>query len=528
MNSDVIVVGSGVAGLTATAYLAKAGYTTLLLEKENTCGGLINTFERSGFTYDGGIRAMENAGVLFPMLKQLGLELEFVKSEISIGIENRVIRIRSEENILEYQALLNYFFPESVDEISEIIKQIQKIMHYMTVQYSINNPAFLDIREDREYMIKKILPWMVKYAITFRKIAALNEPVEDFLKRYTQNKALLDIIAQHFFRETPAYFALSYLKIYLDYYYPVGGTGTLIREMVAFIKECGGMIQNNIQVTSVNPDPLTLTDADGNKYRCQRLIWAANQKSLYQFIDSNMISDARVRSALIKRREVIADKVGNDSVLTLYLALNLDKDYFSNIASEHFFYTPKRMGQSAAGPIPIAQDREVIEKWLVEFFTLTTYEISCPVMRDSTLAPNGKTGLIVSVLFDYRLTKYIQEMGWYQDFKSFCETCMIDTLDASIYPGLKDAILDQFSSTPLTMERLTANTDGAITGWSFTNHPMPAENRLPKIFSATQTPMNNIVQAGQWTYSPSGLPISILTGKLAADRVIKDLKRIKG
>ena len=30
-------------------------------------------------------------------------------------------------------------------------------------------------------------------------------------------------------------------------------------------------------------------------------------------------------------------------------------------------------------------------------------------------------------------------------------------------------------------------------------------------------------QAGQWTYSPSGLPIAILTGKLAADQVTKEL-----
>jgi len=72
MKYDVTVVGGGIAGLTAAAYLAKSGHTTLLCEKERTCGGLVNTFERDGFFYDGGIRAMENSGVLFPMLKHLG------------------------------------------------------------------------------------------------------------------------------------------------------------------------------------------------------------------------------------------------------------------------------------------------------------------------------------------------------------------------------------------------------------------------------------------------------------------------
>ena len=42
--------------------------------------------------------------------------------------------------------------------------------------------------------------------------------------------------------------------------------------------------------------------------------------------------------------------------------------------------------------------------------------------------------------------------------------------------------------------------------------------------NAIKTPIPGVYQAGQWTYSPSGLPISLLTGKIAADRVIKDLK----
>jgi phytoene dehydrogenase-like protein len=144
------------------------------------------------------------------------------------------------------------------------------------------------------------------------------------------------------------------------------------------------------------------------------------------------------------------------------------------------------------------------------------------------MAPEGKTGLIISVLFDYQLTKYIQESGWYDAFKAFAEERIIKTLSASIYPGIEEAILQQFSSTPLTLERISGNTHGAITGWAFTNQPVPAENRLPKIFSATQTPIPGVFKAGQWTYSPSGLPISILTGKLAADGVIKDLKKNRG
>ena len=240
MKYDAIVVGGGIAGLTSAAFLAKAGHSVLLCEKENAPGGLLNTFERDGFFFDGGIRATENSGVLFPMLKKLGLDIEFVRNKISVGIEDRVIRINDVGAVQAYQELLNELYPENRQEISAIITQIEKIMAYMEVQYGIDNPVFLDIKEDRDYFIKTILPWMVKYAITAPKISKLQEPVVDFLRRYTQNQSLLDIICQHFFQETPAFFALSYIKLYLEYKYPLGGIGRIVEKMVDLYRKKPG------------------------------------------------------------------------------------------------------------------------------------------------------------------------------------------------------------------------------------------------------------------------------------------------
>lgn len=525
MKYEAIVVGGGIAGLTSAAFLAKAGHSVLLCEKENACGGLLNTFERDGFFFDGGIRATENSGVLFPMLKKLGLDIDFVRNKISVGIEDRVIRINDVGAVQAYQELLNELYPENKQEIGTIITQIEKIMTFMEVQYGIENPAFLDIKEDRDYFIRAILPWMVKYAITVPKISKLQEPVVDFLRRYTQNQSLLDIICQHFFQKTPAFFALSYIKLYLEYKYPVGGIGRIVEKMVAFIEDHHGIISTNTEIVSVDPQRNLVTDSHGASHEYHELIWAADQKALYRNIDAEKLVDPRVRTAISNRRALIADKIGNDSVFTLFLALDLDPGYFASIASEHFFYTVSRIGQTAAGPIPVDGDRTTIEKWLEQFFALTTYEISCPVMRDESLAPSGKTGLIVSVLFDYKLTKRIEEMGWYEEFKTFCETLIIYNLNASIYPGIMEAVLQRFSSTPITLAKVAGNTDGAIVGWAFSNDPMPAESRLPKILNAIRTPIPGILQAGQWTYSPAGLPISILTGKLAADQVIKELKK---
>ena len=301
MEFDAIIVGGGITGLTAAAYLAKAGRSVLLCEKEQKCGGLVNTFERDGFVYDGGIRAFENSGVLFPMLRQLGISLDFVPNNISMGIEDKIIRVRSENSVDEYRNLLVSFYPESRDEIEQIIKQIRLIMKYMDVQYGIDNPLFLDMKKNQEYMLKEIVPWMFKYAVTAPKISKMTEPVVDFLKRYTRNQSLLDIITQHFFQETPAFFALSYLKLYLDYHYPLGGTGSLIKKLVDLIEENHGVINTSTEVVEVDVDKRTVKDAKGESHHYRRLIWAADLKTLFRLVDVEKVSDHKTKNAILAK-----------------------------------------------------------------------------------------------------------------------------------------------------------------------------------------------------------------------------------
>jgi len=524
---DAIVVGGGLAGLTAAAYLSRAGKSVLLCEQAEKCGGLVNTFERGGFIYDGGIRALENSGVLFPMLRQLGIDLEFLPNVISIGLEDRIMRVEPERSVDAYQDLLLHFYPENRTEIEQIMQQIRTIMHYMDVQYGIENPIFLDMKANQEYMLRVIVPWLFKYALTAPKISKITAPAEEFLKRFTANQSLVDIIAQHFFKETPAYFALSYLKLFLDYHYPRGGTGTFVAKLVDLITANHSEIRTNTAIVAVDAANRSITDAQGGKYAYRRLIWAADQQALYRLLKAEAIPDAKARKRIAAHKALLEGKAGNDSVYTLFLGVNLPPAYFAEKCTGHFFYTADRTGQSSAGPIPYGQDRQTVETWLEKFLGLTTYEISIPALRDEHMAPPGKTGLVISFLFDYKLVKRIEEQGWYDDFKKRCDQTILRVLDRSVFPGLQAAVEQAFSSTPVTMQKLTGNHEGAITGWSFTNQPMPAENRLPKIMNAITTPIPGVYQAGQWTYSPSGLPISLLTGKIAADQVLKDLKRIK-
>ena len=167
---DTIIVGGGIAGLTAAAFVADAGHTVLLCEKEDTLGGLVNSFERDGFVWDAGIRAFEDSGIILPMLKSLGIDLTFVKSPVSIGIEDRVIPVESSSDLASYEDLLAHFYPESREDIRRIIVDIQLVMKHMDVLYGVENPIFKDLLRDREYLMKVLLPWLGRFLLTIGKI----------------------------------------------------------------------------------------------------------------------------------------------------------------------------------------------------------------------------------------------------------------------------------------------------------------------------------------------------------------------
>ena len=94
----------------------------------------------------------------------------------------------------------------------------------------------------------------------------------------------------------------------------------------------------------------------------------------------------------------------------------------------------------------------------------------------------------------------------------------------TIYKGLEDDVLFKFSSTPLTINKVSGSSEGAITGWSFETE-VPVVNKLKDIPKSVLTPIPGVLQAGQWAYAPSGVPIAMLTGWYATKEIIKRSKK---
>jgi phytoene dehydrogenase-like protein len=528
---NTIVVGGGIAGLTSSAYLARAGQKVLLIEKNSEPGGLVNTFTRDGFSFDAGVRALINAGIILPMLKELNIDLEFVKSPVSIGIENEIINLENIKGLDAYKELLTKFYGESSGEIDEVLRSIRKIMRHMDVLNGIENPVFKDLKHDREFIFKKLLPWLPKFIFTILKINRLNIPVEEYLGTFVKNRSLRDNISQHFFKNTPAFFAMSYFSLYLDYLYPMGGVGKLPEALKDKILRYGGEIKTETKVVQVMADKRIVTDQQNNNYKYDHLIWAADLKTFYKITETDGLP-SRIKAKFDVNKTMFLKNRGGDSVFSLFLGVDEPLESFRKIAHGHFFYTPSRSGlgethREELDSLLVNFDKigkQQIMDWLDKFTRLNTYEISVPGLKDPELVPPGKTGIIISFLAEYDLFKKIHAAGWIDEFISELENRVLRIISGSVYPMLKDKIVTRFSFSPLSIENRVGSSEGAITGWAF-QKSMPVINKIQLSQHSVLTPIPSIYQAGQWAYSPSGVPMSVLTGRLAADRVIKKTKK---
>ncbi len=526
-NYDNIVVGGGMAGLTSAIYLARAGRKVLLVEKNNECGGLVNSFNRNGFHFDAGVRALEDAGIITPMLNDLGIDIEFVKSPVSVGLEKEVLKITDINSLEDYRKMLEKFYPERKDEIDGLIKAIRKIMKHMDVLYGIENPLFKDIKKDRQFLFKVLLPWFPRFLLTIGKINKMNTPVEDYLGQFIKDPSLLDIITQHFFKNTPAFFALSYFSLYLDYFYPKQGVGKLAEALTNKFLELGGELKTNTTITRVLAKDLRVADQKNNLYNYKQLIWAGDLKTFYKITDIEGLEPKTKQKFKEKKHEVLQSR-GTDSVYSLFMQVDQPLEKFGEIAEGHFFYTPSKKGLGETHRKELKTildnfdriDKKEIIAWLKKFTELNTYEISIPGLKNPSLVPEGKTGLIISFLAEYDLFKKVEEAGWYDEFVEKLEELIIETINNSIYPFLKGNVMDRFSFSPLSIEKRTGSSEGSIVGWSFEN-PIPVVNKIQLSDKSVFTPIDTIYQAGQWAASPAGVPMSILTGKLAADKAIK-------
>ncbi|MFG5142354.1 FAD-dependent oxidoreductase, partial [Campylobacter lari] len=111
---DIVIIGSGLGGLSAGAYLAKNGKKVLVLEQHSLIGGCATCFKRKGVLIDAGLHEMD-LGEAKTDMKHLVFEKLGIKNKIEILPLPSAWSIKSKN--------YNLTLPHGIEKVKEVLKK---------------------------------------------------------------------------------------------------------------------------------------------------------------------------------------------------------------------------------------------------------------------------------------------------------------------------------------------------------------------------------------------------------------------
>ena len=248
---DVIVIGSGMGGMTTAAALSRMGRKVLLLEQAQTIGGLTHSFSREGFTWDVGLHYCgtfgrdQRAGRILKWLSDGTIEFSSVGTIYDIlhfpeGFEIPVARPAA-----AYTMELKERFPDNASEIDayfEALLSAEETMHSIAAERAMPG----SIRNAHHWWNKKRFQrWCGR---------TTSEVIADLV---TDPKLAAVLSAQwgtYGGKPTEASFGVHALVIghYLEgAYYPVGGAAAIAKGLVPVIEAAGGSARAGTPVAEI-------------------------------------------------------------------------------------------------------------------------------------------------------------------------------------------------------------------------------------------------------------------------------------
>ena len=514
---DVIVIGAGIAGLTAAAYLAQSGAHVLVCEQADQVGGYFNSFRREGYLFDGGIKAIENAGILRPTLAQLGLldRVKLFRSPIALVTETNVQPIQSPADISVYFSSMMTLFPDQSGGISRVLHDVQAITTALNALVRLSNSSFAATPEEARKIAGGFGENMRALAHIPGVMSLSHGTLRGYLEKRLSDPHLVNLLSDVFPDGTTPLFGLAYYSLFLDYYYPEGGMQAVPDALAAAVQEWGSDVLLHADVQQVTMAFGRVTGvvlADGRSYAAGYVISCSDARQTF----TTLLPEGSVPQSFLAPM-IRAEP--SHSVFTVFLGVDVPADKLGLTGCPHVFYAPDLTGIEGTDRLRTN-----------DYFARVPQEISVPCLLQPDLAPEGKSGIILSALTtwhyaDHWGTEDGQPTEQYEALRTMFAGQMVASLERFI-PALADRIELRFTSTPYSLHARTLNDKGAIVGWSYDTSRTWHRGSILQIAKSVRTPIPNLLMAGHWAFSPGGSPVAVLTGKLAANSILKSRQEV--
>jgi phytoene desaturase len=492
-QKKVLIVGSGLGGLTTALRLATKGFEVSILEKHHQAGGRLNLLEKDGFKFDLGPTFFSMSYEFDELVKSTGIAYPF--------------------EFIELEPL----FTVNIDGIDKTFT-IYKDMDKLAAQFEGIEPNFREKMEKHldktetlyndtiNHIIHRNFNSFPEYLLQLTKVPLKHGPLifksmwKELCESFESKEARMIFSLVGFFLgatpfDTPAIFSLlNYIEMRHDGYHNVkGGMYQIVVGLLKVLKEKGVSIHYNTEITSateVNGQLKSLTDSQGRE-------WASD----YFVINADA---AWFRGAIFKRPKFNTQKLDKMkwtmAPLTVYLGV---KGKLDNL-QHHNYFLGSNFDEYAKG---VFKNQVSFQK--------PYYYVNVPSRNNPDSAPEGHESLyILCPSPDLRF-----KPDW-SDREAIVQNIIDDLSERSGYK-LNEMIVSKTILSPEHWGEMFNLYKGSGLGLA---HDM---NQIGWFRPANKDEkLNNVYYVGASTIPGTGLPMTIISGKLTTERLLSDLKRV--
>ncbi len=485
MNKRVVIIGAGVAGLSAGIYAAMNGFDTEIIEMHYVAGGQCTAWDRKKFRFDYCLHWL--VGTSHGAFHKIWKETNVINNKTEVvdhEIHSRIFDKDRNEFIIyadldRWEKYLIEFAPEDTLSIRKMCADMRKTGALESFEAP---PELRDIRDYIQSGIRMLplLRLMGKYGKMscveyFDRLHLKNSRLRSFLYGmygYSSFSALVFVFMLGWFNQKNA----GYIK---------GGSYPLAQRMVEKFEKLGGVISYKKKV-----DKIVVSDnlvagvvlTDGKIIPADYVISAADgYTTIYKMLDGKYTSKA------------FNDAYQNWELFTPIVQVS--------------FGIGKQIPANEPIVMNIADGIQIGRTKLANGYSIMNYDF------DSTMAPRGKSTIILRYESPWHLWENL-EGEEYQYEKQQILKGATACLEME-YPGISAFIEVTDVATPITNVFYTGVRNGAYEGF------LPTKDNMMKTLKMRLPRLRNFYMAGQWLFPGGGLPPAAQTGKWAVQLICK-------